>query len=250
MLNHDIYGDGDHTLIIAHGLFGSGRNWRAIAKRLSASMRVITVDMRNHAGSDWSDDMSYPAMADDLLGIVDAFGPARLLGHSMGGKAAMCAALQDPTGIEKLVIADIAPVAYTHTQIHNIDAMDAVDMASVSSRSDADRQLARHVDDPSLRAFFLQSLVLDDAPRWSLNLAALRASMDQILGFPDISGQYSGPSLFVTGKGSDYVDDAGKARIRTLFPGTRFAALKGAGHWLHADQPKAFIATVQAFLAV
>lgn len=250
MLNHDIYGSGTQTLVIVHGLFGSGRNWRAIAKRLGQSMRVVTVDMRNHAGSFRSDEMGYDDMAADLLELIGTLGPISLLGHSMGGKASMVAALRDGSRIERLIVADIAPVAYEHSQIPNIDAMEAVDLSRVSRRSDADEQLSAQINDPALRAFFLQSLAIEEAgARWLLNLSALRRNMPAIMGFPDVSGQFDKPALFVTGQASDYVDRAGKAAIRPLFPRARFAALKGAGHWLHADQPKAFIATVQAFLA-
>ncbi len=249
MLHIDTYGDGETTLVIAHGLFGSGRNWRAIAKRLGQDMRVVTVDMRNHAGSFRSDDMSYLDMANDLADVLDSVGPARLLGHSMGGKAAMVTALQSPEKVERLIVADIAPVTYSHTQIHNIEAMEAVDLPTVTRRADADQQLADHIDDLSLRAFFLQSLDIGpDGARWLLNHAALRGAMDQILSFPEISGLYQGPALFVIGRESDYVDAHGKERIRALFSKPRFAAIKGAGHWLHADQPKAFIETVRAFL--
>lgn len=249
MLNYDTYGEGETTLVIAHGLFGSGRNWRAIAKRLGRDMRVITVDMRNHAGSFRDDDTSYQAMAGDLVEVLGVVGPARLLGHSMGGKAAMVAALQAPELIERLIVADIAPVAYSHTQEHNIDAMEAVDLSTISRRADGDAQLAAHVDDPALRSFFLQSLEIgEDGARWLLNLKALRAGMAGILDFPQVSGVYDGPALFISGRNSDYVDADGKAKIRALFSRPRFAALKDAGHWLHADQPKAFIATVHAFL--
>ena len=250
MLNHEIYGTGPTTLVIAHGLFGSARNWRAIAKRLSADMRVVTVDMRNHGASFWDDDNSYEAMAGDLVALLATLGPARLMGHSMGGKAAMMAALTDPTHIERLIVADIAPVAYAHTQTPKIDAMQAVDLSNVTSRMEANDLLAAHEPDPALRSFFLQSLLVEDgAARWAFNLDTLRADMDKIIGFPDVSGQFDKPAFFVSGKESDYVDAAGKARIRALFSNARFVALKDAGHWLHADQPKPFIATIQAFLA-
>ncbi len=99
------------SLVIAHGLFGSGRNWGVIAKRLSDSRRVITPDMRNHGTSPRDASHSYPDMAEDLADLITETGsPADLCGHSMGGKAAMALALTRPRLIRKLVIADIAPV--------------------------------------------------------------------------------------------------------------------------------------------
>lgn len=251
MLSFDTFGEATDTptLVIAHGLFGSGRNWRAIARRLAQGRRVVTVDMRNHGASFRSEVMDYPAMATDLLAVSARFGPVDLLGHSMGGKAAMVAALQAPEAVANLIVADIAPVAYTHTQLPLIDAMERVDLGSVSRRAEAETVLAETIAEPSVRAFLLQSLDTADSPaRWLLNLPVLRTAMDAIIGFPEVAGTYDGRALFVTGAASTYVDAAGKARIRRHFSRPRFAALKDAGHWLHADQPKAFLATVQAFL--
>ena len=118
------------------------------------------------------------------------------------------------------------------------------------ARGDADALLKDHEPDPALRAFFLQSLVIEETgARWAFNLDSLRANMDRIIGFPDVDGVFENPTFFVTGRESDYVDAAGKQKIRAMFPAARFVALKDAGHWLHADQPKAFIATIAAFLA-
>jgi len=250
MLNYETYGDPQTPhLLLAHGLFGSGRNWRAIAKRLAAEFHVTTVDMRNHAGSFRSDEMTYPAMATDLAEVIDASGPpAMLLGHSMGGKAAMALALTRPELIDRLIVADIAPVTYSHTQTPYIDAMLSVDLGQIEKRSDVGDALMDLVDDPALRAFFAQSIEISETgARWLLNLNTLKTAMPEIIGWPDITGQYEGRTLFVTGADSDYVDADGRKAIKPLFPNARFAKLKEAGHWLHADQPKAFIETVRAF---
>ncbi|MEO1578408.1 MAG: alpha/beta fold hydrolase [Pseudomonadota bacterium] len=232
-------------LVIAHGLFGSARNWGVIAKRLGETRPVISVDMRNHGESDWSDSHSYPNMAHDLAEAIPD--QADLLGHSMGGKAAMALALTQPAKIRKLIVADIAPVAYGHTQGHLIAAMRRIDLGAVTTRGDADRQLACDIDDPGVRAFLLQSLDIK-ARRWRLNLDALDNEMPKILGFPDVTGQFPGPTLFLTGATSDYVQRAHRDHIRTLFPNVRFASLPGAGHWLHADKPREFEAAVRVFL--
>lgn len=236
---------GATPLVIAHGLFGSARNWGAIAKRLSADRQVIAVDMRNHAESPWDDVHGYPEMADDLAGAIP--GRAHVLGHSMGGKAAMMLALRHPDKVDRLVVADIAPVAYGHTQLHLVDAMEALDLSGVATRGDADRALAETVDDRGVRAFLLQSLDVK-AKRWRLNLGALRAEMPNVLGFPDVSGVFEGPTLFLSGAASDYVRPEHRAPIKALFPAARFAKIPGAGHWLHADKPREFSATVAAFL--
>lgn len=241
--------DGTATpLLIVHGLYGSGRNWGVIAKRLSDRGPVRAVDMRNHGDSFWADSHSYEDMAADLAEVIEANGaPMDVVGHSMGGKAAMVLALTRPELVSRLLVADIAPVAYGHSQLQFIEAMRSVDLSTVEKRSDASAQLARRVDDPMLQAFFTQSLDLK-AKRWKLNLDTLAREMPKILGFPDISGSFSKPTLFLTGANSDYVTADHRPKIRALFPRARFAKIPNAGHWLHADKPRDFEASVRAFL--
>ncbi|MXQ08687.1 alpha/beta fold hydrolase [Alphaproteobacteria bacterium GH1-50] len=234
-------------LLIAHGLFGSARNWGVIAKRLSEERPVTVVDMRNHGESPWFDVHGYPEMADDLA--IATGGTAHdVIGHSMGGKAAMVMALTRPELVGRLVVADIAPVAYSHTQMHLIDAMRELDLSTVEKRSDADRQLAALVPDAGIRAFLLQSLDPKER-RWRLNLDALADEMDKVLGFPDIDGRFEGATLFLSGANSDYVQPEARDRIKVLFPNAVFAKIPDAGHWLHAEKPREFEAAVSAFLA-
>ncbi|MFM2350114.1 MAG: hypothetical protein RIR04_1080 [Pseudomonadota bacterium] len=236
-------------LVIAHGLFGSGRNWGAIARSLATRRDVVAVDMRNHGSSFRADSQSYADMAGDLAEVLASLGQADLLGHSMGGKAAMQLALTQGHLLRRLVVADIAPVAYTHDQTRHIAAMRGLDLGGISTRAQADARLAQQVEDPSLRAFFLQSLDLKATPPvWRLNLDVLEAAMPQIIGWPDTQGCFDGPTLFLTGSQSAYVKVEDRATIRALFPQARFAKLLGAGHWLHAEKPKAFAETVALFL--
>lgn len=238
-------------LLVAHGLFGSARNWGAIARRLAHDRQVVTVDMRNHGDSPRSPEHSYLAMAGDLAETVAAHGGrADVLGHSMGGKAAMMLALTEPSLVNRLVVADIAPVEYGHSQMPYVRAMQAVDLSAVNRRSDADAGLAAHVPEPSLRAFLLQSLAVEEGrARWKLNLEALAAQMPAIMTFPAVQASFGGPTLFLTGARSDYVRPEHWPRIRTLFPAARHETLAAAGHWLHADAPAAFVAAVGGFLA-
>lgn len=236
------------ALVIAHGLFGSGRNWGVIAKRLGDTRRVITVDMRNHGESPRADTQSYPDMANDLAELIAGLGgPVDLCGHSMGGKAAMALALTHPDLIRRLIVADIAPVAYTHTQTQQITAMRAVDLDKIERRSDAAAQLGAVGVEPALQSFFTQSLDVQ-ARKWRLNLDVLEAEMDKIIGWPDITGQFNNPALFLTGAASDYVLPEHRDTIKSLFPAARFAKLPGAGHWLHADKPREFEAALRVFL--
>ena len=242
---------GAPTLLIAHGLYGSGRNWGVIARRLADSRDVVAVDMRNHGESPWAASHSYQDLAGDLAEVIGSLGgPVDLLGHSMGGKAAMQLALTQGTLIRRLVVADIAPVPYTHDQTRHIQAMRALDLSGLATRAEADRRLAAHVDDPGLRAFFLQSLDLraEGGPRWRLNFDVLEAEMPKIVGWPGTPGVFDGPTLFLTGSESAYVRPEYRDQIMAQFPKARFAKLPGAGHWLHAEKPREFEEAVRVFL--
>ena len=248
MLNKVLHGTPTNRtpLLIAHGLFGSARNWGVIAKRLSDDRQVTAVDMRNHAASPWLESNTYADLDGDLAEEID--GASDVLGHYMGGKAAMVLALTHPEKVRKLVVADIAPVTYSHTQLPMIDAMRAIDLSQVQTRRDADDQLAAHVDDAGTRAFLLQSLDVREKS-WRLNLDVLQAEMEKIIGFPDLGGQsFTGPTLFLSGAESNYVTREHREQIKSLFPAAHFAKIPGAGHCLHADNPRAFEAAVAAFL--
>ncbi|MGZ9812215.1 alpha/beta fold hydrolase [Pseudoroseicyclus sp. H15] len=245
MLSISSHGTGGVPLIIAHGLYGSGRNWNVIGKRLSDRGQVILPDMRNHGQSPWADSHGYADMAADLGELIEAHGgQADVLGHSMGGKAAMVLALSRPELVRRLVVADIAPVSYGHSQIHVIEAARKLDLAALQSRAEAQEALEL---DAANAAFLLQSLDMKEK-RWRLNLDVLEREMPRIVGFPEVEGQFEGPALFLSGGESDYVKPEHRERIKALFPAAKFAKIPGAGHWLHAEKPRETEAAVRAFL--
>ena len=249
MLNTIPHGEATEkpTLLIAHGLFGSGRNWGVIAKRLADRGRVVAVDMRNHGTSAWEATQSYFDMAADLAAVIESLGqPVDIVGHSMGGKAAMVLALTRPDLLRRLIVADIAPVAYGHTQLHLINALREVNLNQVERRADAEAQL-QGIEDPALRSFLLQSLDIKEN-KWRLNLEVLAEEMPKILSFPEITGSFEQPTLFLAGADSQYVLPEHRPEIKRLFPTARFAKIPGAGHWLHAEKPREFEAAVRAFL--
>lgn len=257
MLNTLIHGAQTDAppLIIAPGLFGSARNWTAIAKQLGRQRQVIALDMRNHGDSFWDDDHSYPAMADDIAEVINAHGgKADVLGHSMGGKTAMMLALNHPDLVRRLIVADIAPKSYEHGDSHGalIEAMQALPLDELDTRSEADRQLGVQIQDPGTRAFLLQSLSLRDGPvHWKFNLRALKDNLPAILNWPEtaLGATFDGPALFLSGANSHYVAPSDHELIRALFPQAEFVELENAGHWLHAERPREVEAEVAQFLS-
>lgn len=246
--------EGPPPLLVLHGLFGSQRNWQAHGKALARQRRVFLVDLRNHGRSPWSDVMDYPAMAADVMELTSALGLERvsLLGHSMGGKVAMTVALERPALVDHLIVADIAPIAYSHDFDAELDAMRGLDLASIDRRSDADTAMAKAVPDRAARQFLLGNLEFDETgvARWRPNLKVLHKVIDTLTGWPDRdrARSFAGPVLAVRGERSPYVDEAGMAALRRLFPLVEMVTIPAAGHWLHVEAPRPFLEAVQSFL--
>jgi pimeloyl-ACP methyl ester carboxylesterase len=218
-----------------------------ISKRMSDSRRVIAVDQRNHGDSPWFDTHSYLDMAQDLAQVVEHNGaPMDIVGHSMGGKAVLILALTRPDLVKRLLVADIAPVAYGHDQSQYIQAMQSIDLTHMEKRSEVAQALSKHVTDPALQSFFTQSLDLGNK-RWKLNLDVLQRDMHHVLGFPEVTGSFDKPTLFLSGANSQYVLPDHRPKIKALFPNAVFAKIPNAGHWLHAEQPRAFEQTLRVF---
>jgi len=245
---------GSMPVLLLHGLFGSLVNWHGIARRLGQDRRVLVPDLRNHGESPWAESMSYPGMASDLVALLAerAIERAHWVGHSMGGKAAMWLALVEPGRVGSLVVVDTAPVPYASRFGALVRALVSLPLDEIVDRSDADRRLALSIPAAAVRGYLLQNLTrgADGGWRWRFNLPVLAASMDAVLGFPDVAGrQFPGSSLFLYGSRSDYVTREGLTRIRERFPPARLRSIPNAGHWVYADQPEAFIAAVSGFLS-
>ena len=254
-LNFLEFGNADSTLLLAHGLFGSSTNWRAIARELSTDYRVLVVDLRNHGNSPHRPSMTYQDMAGDLALLISeqVRGKVAVCGHSMGGKAVMTLSLLHPGLVGSLIVLDIAPVVYEDSFTGFLDAMTGLDLSLLTSRAQADRMLEPAIPDSATRQFLLQNLIVQDGRyRWRINLAVLREYMPELAGFPAglVQGRtYDGGALFIHGELSDYVVPEYHDDIAKYYPLAQISELPGAGHWVHVDQPGQLLARIRAFLA-
>ncbi len=238
-------------IVLLHGLFGAASNFGAIQRRLAAGRQVFAFDLRNHGTSPHDPAMSYQAMAGDVMETLDQHGvqQAGIVGHSMGGKVAMQAALLYPGRVSRLLVADIAPVPYAPHYRTIAQAMLDVKLSPGLTRAAAVQALADAVPDTKVRGFLLQNLRFGPAPAWRIGLAEIAAALPAIEDWPATPGRlYAGPTLVLRGESSDYILPEHRALFRALFPAARFASLRNAGHWLHADAPDAFVELVAAFL--
>ena len=240
-------------LLVLHGLFGSSSNWRGVARHLGLTHTVHSVDLRNHGGSPWADTMDYSAMADDVLQLMDRLGlkqPA-VLGHSMGGKTAMALALRHPDRVRRLFVVDIAPVSYADTLTPFAEAMRGADVVAAASRAEVQGRLQQAVPDPGVVPFLMQNLVMHNEHfDWRINLLGISAAMPQLCGFPTelLGACFERPVTVIAGENSEYVAQRDGAAFEPMFSQVDIEIIPDAGHWVHADQPAAFLACVRQAL--
>ncbi len=249
-LHYKVSGEGE-PLVILHGLFGTLENWGGQIRALSEHYRVFAVDLRNHGLSPWDARMDYAAMCEDLLEFLDdhRLEQILLLGHSMGGKAAMQLALEQPQRIRKLVVVDIAPVRYAPGHDDVFQGLFNVDLARIQSRAEADQALAAFIDDAAVRQFLLKNLYRQQHHfAWRMNLDVLHKEYQQISEAPDSHGHYAGPTLFIKGGASDYIQTGHRSAISQRFPKAGARVMEGVGHWPHAEKPAVFTKLLLRFL--
>jgi len=252
-LNYQQLGQGAH-LVLIHGLFGSLENLNMVAKSLSQHYCVTSVDVRNHGSSFHQEGMSYKNLAQDVINLLDhlSIESCHILGHSMGGKIAMQVALSNVQRINKLIVADIAPVEYPAHHLTIIEGLKAIDLTKVQKRKDADIQLEQYVEDVGVRQFLLRNLAINEQGKFVLkcNLNNIESGYQQIMQSNEShdNQQFNGETLFIKGGNSDYILAEHQSTINTLFPNAKAKIIQGAGHWLHAEKTIAFNKIVLNFL--
>lgn len=251
-LHYQVYGKGEKKLVILHGLFGSGDNWRSLAQKyLEPHFKVYLVDQRNHGQSFHHEAHRYEELAKDVIELLETLNLSQvtLLGHSMGGKTAMRVAEIAPEIIERLVVADISPRGYAHSHTQIIEAMKALPVNEAKSRKDLESFMEARLPDPVLRGFLLKSVERLDAGgyRWRINIEAIERDYEHIVGWNNFQTPVATPTLFIAGGASHYVQASDHEIIRAQFETVKIITIPKAGHWLHYQAPKPFADEVLAF---
>jgi esterase len=248
-LHHRVLGVRGDWILLLHGLFGAGDNLGALAKALMDEFQVVQIDLRNHGRSPHSDEMSFAAMAADIVQLQNMLGitASHVVGHSLGGRVAMELALYHPSRVQSLVVADIAPVSYAPHHVAIFAALQTLDL-HIANRGEADAQLASLIPETSVRQFLLKSLYQDgDVWRWRFNVPALLANYAALTTHQ--SGEpFTGPTLFIKGELSDYIQPEYEPAMHALFPAFELKTIAGAGHWLHGEKPAEFNRLVKDFI--
>ncbi|MDC0088564.1 alpha/beta fold hydrolase [Porticoccaceae bacterium] len=250
-LNYIEQGSGP-AVILVHGMFGSLSNLGMLARALLPDYRVISVDLRNHGDSPHEQLMDLASMAADIVELLDDLNLASaiLIGHSLGGKVAMQVALNDAVRVSDLVVIDIAPVTYDKHQDVALDALNLLAQKPIESRREADAMISKQIVEAPTRAFLLKNLAR--TPQGDFNLKLNLTSINQNYATTLVSaptGQaYEGPTLFLKGEHSAYIQQKHRPLIEQFFPASRLEVVANTGHWLHAEKPEAVNTLIRAFI--
>lgn len=238
-------------MVILHGLFGSSDNWFTLAKTFSQQFKVYLVDQRNHGQSPHSEEFNYKLLAEDLEDflISNTIAEPIIIGHSMGGKAAMNLAVKRPDLINQLIVVDIVPKPYPIHHDHILDGMNAIHLEKLSSRTDADQILSEFVKETEVRQFLLKNLSRksDGGFEWKINLKAIGNHIEELGDGMQYTGKFEKPSLFIKGAKSNYFTDGDENSIKAIFSNATFVTLD-TGHWVQAEKPLEFANAVIQFL--
>lgn len=241
-------------IIILHGLLGMSDNWQSIANRLSQQFTVFVPDLRNHGRSPHSNAFGYDVMLDDLIDLIDKYSiidPA-IIGHSMGGKLAMLFALKYPTLINRLIVADIHPDRYKPDRgmLLLLETMRKLDISEMNSLSEAERFLKSLIRNPALVQLLMKNIRYNENKvlAWKPDVNSIYENLGGILDPVGEGLSCEVKSCFICGGDSDYITESDHPAIHHKFHNAEIQTIIGAGHWVHADKPEAFLASVVAFL--
>lgn len=245
---------GQQPLIILHGIFGISDNWATFGKRITQEgFEVFIPDQRNHGQSPQSENFNYLALTDDLFDFIDNNDIRNpiLIGHSMGGKVAMRFALENPQLVKRLVIVDISMKAYGPRIQHKkiIEAMKALDLSNILSRTDAEQQISALIPEYHIRQFILKNLHRKekDELEWRIYLPGIEKNLDIMFDGIQSTSKFEKPTLFLKGGASDYILLEDYDQIRYNFPNAEIVAIADASHWIHVDSPERFYQLVMGF---
>ena len=208
------------------------------------------MDQRNHGHSPKSNEFNYQLLSDDLYKLITdlELENITLIGHSMGGKTVMHFAQEHPLFIKKLIVVDIGPKAYPMHHDIILAGLNSLDLSTIKSRGQADKQLSKFIEDIGVKQFLLKNLYWIEKGQlgWRINIPVLEKKMPDILAaIPDKIVETH--TLFIRGEKSNYIVEDDFQNIYDQFPNSEIETIYDAGHWVHAENPFSFYNMVLEF---
>jgi pimeloyl-ACP methyl ester carboxylesterase len=244
-------GDGPNVLLCLHGIGGNRDSFAEFMAAPPGGWRVASWDMPGYGDSAALDEMTFAALADAAVGILDDMGAptAAVLGHSMGGMVAQEVALRHPDRVSGLVLFATTPAfggrddsfkeQFLADRLAPLDAgktpADIAPSLVGGMFSEATPQAARD------RAAASMAAVPTAAYRQAL---ACIVTFNRIAELPDIRC----PTLVLAAELDALSPPRTMARMAEKLPDASYVCLDGVGHLANLEDPPAFNAAVTGFL--
>ncbi|MBP9086593.1 MAG: alpha/beta fold hydrolase [Kofleriaceae bacterium] len=258
-----------HWLALTHGIFGSGGNWRSIARKFldaAPTWGAVLIDLRGHGKS--PSGTAPHTLAACALDLAETLNQLRdqgmqveaLTAHSFGGKVALALsgiASDRLTPLHRFIL-DSTPSARPHAwhpPLHSVPTVLALLESLPATWASRDAFVAAVVDagQPLAIAQWLGLSVhrVEDQYALRLDLAVVRALLDDYFAqdFWSYLVDDRAPIDFVVARRGKTVSDADLARLQVL-PAHVQTVVLDAGHWLHVDAPGPLVAHLVARLPV
>lgn len=249
-------------LVFLHGLMGYGLNWRKIALSFESDRQVLIFDQRGH-GKSFKPESGYRPedYAEDLGLIIDELNWPQidLVGHSMGGRNALNFAFRFPLRVRRFVMEDMGPEVAPGS-LERIQGLISVVPVPFSDKLKAKeffmneypKLMASNPQAATLGQYFYANIAerADGTVSWRFNIQAIMTSLTE--GRKGERWQewesLSMPTLVVRGEKSKDLPQATFEEMLKRNPICRGVVIPGAGHWVHFDEPNAFIKVLTRFL--
>ena len=253
----DEWGDREHpTVLLLHGGGQTRHSWKKAGHALSRyGLHVVTMDLRGHGDSDWSDtgDYGVRVCADDVLQVLPQIGPpAVLVGASLGGLTSLMVLDRAPELVRALVLVDIV-VQYQPqgaARIREFMTSAPRGFASLEEAADAVAAYLPHRPRPEAIHGLRKNLRWRDGrwhwhwdPAWFAPevVASTTATMHQL---DEAARRVQVPTLLLHGEHSDIVNQEGVDHFRGLVPHAEVLELADAAHTAATDDNDGFVAAV------
>lgn len=242
-------------LYILHGIYGTGKNWGSVARRLVDSLDgwgVVLVDLRLHGGSQgFPPPHTVEACAEDLrrLEISSGLPPSAILGHSFGGKVALVRAAAGEESLRQVWIADTTldagePAGSAWRVLEIVRGLPE----DFGSRDEVVDALVAEGYASGMGQWMAMNLERDgDRLRWKLDWEAIEAVLRDFFA-TDVWSVIENPPAemevhVIRALKSDSIETAGAERLLAAGEKTGKVHLHevDAGHWLNVDNPEAVL---------
>ncbi len=246
---------GKQPLVLLHGIGRVAHNFDHLAPNFVSNCRVIAVDMRGHGDSAWHPDGAYLVedYTADIEGLITQLGLSNVVlwGNSTGGRVAQMIAGRHPELVAAVIVEDVGPERPATISTRRANRMGeeengwaCADELFSKVKSDYPR-----TSDDLLRNFVDHGSRRRDDGRivWKRDPAILKGFVPTALW--DTVRRIEAPIIYILGGASTIVPPATQGQLKRELAQAEIMSMPGLGHYPSDENPEAFLAIVNRFLA-